>query len=222
MHNPIQIPELKKHQSFKSPQTITDTMHMPTKTSLIWSILVFIFNFYILLTNIYWICTGQMPSQNQMFVDVSVEVILITELFVRAFLRWKLPLNYHQLNFLHVGSQNRKQNWAISLVGSVPIVMIYQALGSHNAKLFSRLMSIKFLRCFEIWFTIGRAEEILFYRKFNLLLFLKFMKDVLQLFVITHFAACFWMLSQTEISTVSFYGVDSHNFYKDSKFIRKP
>jgi hypothetical protein len=212
----MEEPGLKKSPSFKTHSTVSDTIHMPNKTSLIWSILVFSFNSYILLTNIYWVCTGQMPGQNQMFFDVTVEVILITELLIRVFLKWKLPKHYPELNFLHVRYHKGFQNWAVSLIGSIPIVMIYQAVGSTNAKLFARLMSIKFLRCFEIWYTVQKAEEILFYRKFSLLLILKFMKDVSQLFVITHFAACFWILSQSEVGSVTFYGDSDLNYFKDS------
>jgi hypothetical protein len=123
------------------------------QTSYIWSFIGFLFNSYILLTIVYWICTGTMPSGTLLLFDTTIEIILLTELFLRFLIKWKLPDIYPEMNVLHIRGHDGKLRWLMTIIGSLPITIIYSALGSHDStvvKVFSRLMALKFLRSFEL------------------------------------------------------------------------
>ena len=83
---------------------------------------------------------------------------------------------------------------------------------------FSRLMLIKVLRAFEIYLTIEKIEEILFYKKFKTLVIVKFIKNFMQIILITHIEVCaFLFVQQIRVTSYTVVGTDPYNPYFDSK-----
>lgn len=189
--------------------------------SIIWSLLVFILNTYVLFTVIYWISVGIMPSGTIIFFEVAMEVFLLIELSLRLIFIKISRKAFESLNLLHTRQQDGVLIFLLLLVGSIPFVLIYSATHSHSSKfqaIISRIMVLKLLRCFEILRTFERFEEILFYKKFKTLIIVKSVKNFVSLLLIAHILTCGWLLVGSTHAHQIYEGIETneHNPYKDS------
>jgi hypothetical protein len=161
--------------------------------SIIWSVSIFILNLYMLVTCIYWAATGYMPDSGLLFFTTCVEIFLVCEIFFRCITRIFNSQAYNAQNFLHTRANDGFVRLTFSVLGSSPICLIYIGLlttGTDLSTLFSRLMLIKILRTFEIYMTLEKIEELLFYKRFKTLVFVKFINNFMQIILVTHIEVC--------------------------------
>ncbi len=192
-----------------------------TWISLIWSISVFFFNIYTLFTIIYWISIAEMPSGFSIFVDLAFETLLLVDILLRVLIRCFSKEFYDGLNLIHTQKDDGWKRFVFTFVGSLPIMIIYSANDNSSKNIqevFARLLAFKFLRCFETLRALARTEEILFYKRFRTLVFVKYFKNVMIVLFITHLTTCAWLLvEKTNGNAKSLNGFSPLNPYKDSK-----
>ena len=165
--------------------------------SLSWSAMIFIFNMYILFTILYHFSVGDLPTEGILLYEVAMETILFTEVALRIGLKKFAPDSYADLNLMHVLKEDSYKIYALIMVGSIPWITIYTSIddpSDTDKAVFSRLACMKLLRCFEIWRILSRVEEVLFYKKFKTLVFVKFAKNIVYVLMITHIVTCAWIL----------------------------
>ena len=192
-----------------------------TWISLIWSTLVFFFNNYTLFTVIYWISIAEMPTCFTTFLSLACETLLLVDILLRVMIRCFSKEFYDGLNLIHTTKQDDWKLLTLLVVGSAPILIIYQGVNNsseNSQQIFSRLMALKLLRCFEILRALARTEEILFYRRFKTLVLVKFIKNIMYVLFITHLTTCGWLLvEETHGNQKLLHGYSELNPYKDSK-----
>lgn len=199
-----------------------DELRTRSILSVIWSTIVFILNTYILFTVIYWISVGIMPSGTIIFFEVAMEVFLLIELGLRVLYLKISRRAFESLNLLHTRDQDGVFVFLLLLVSNIPLVMIYSGIHNTSSKvqsIFSRIMVLKLLRCFEILRTFERVEEILFYKKFKTLIIVKSVKNFVSLLLTAHILTCGWLLIGSTHAVDIYQGIETneHNPYRDSK-----
>lgn len=165
--------------------------------SISWSFMIFMFNMYILFTILFHFAIGALPKDGILFFEIAMETILVTEVLLRLGLKKFAPESYDNLNLMHVIKDDSYKVYALIMIGSIPWITIYSAISNPSdsvTAVFSRIASMKLLRCFEIWRILSRVEEVLFYKKFKTLVVVKFAKNIVYVLMITHFVTCLWIL----------------------------
>lgn len=173
--------------------------------SYLWSILIFLFNIWTVLTTLFWASIHQLPSGVDALFHVLIECILFFEVIVRIFIRICLKEAHDSLNLQHTEKEDRFRIYTLLLIGSFPVLTIYSAVGdfdetSEKTVIFSRILLIKLLRTFEIKRAITKAEEILFYKKFKTLVLVKFIKNLMIIIAVSHLFTCAWLFIQTSVT----------------------
>lgn len=174
-------------------------------TPKIWSILVFALNIWTLFSTILWFSAKDHPDGFLFVFEVLVELTLFFEALTRVIIRVFRPQDYENLNLYHTTKNDGLWVMLLLVFGSIPIYTIYRGVRDHvddtdGISLFSRLLAIKILRTFEIWRTLSKIEEILFYSQFKTLIFVKFVINFIYVLLITHVSTCSWLFLETTFS----------------------
>lgn len=191
--------------------------------SICWSLVIFVLNLYTQLTSFYWACTGSMPQNGLLTFTSIVEMVMISEIIIRALSKAFNLQGHSAQNFLHTRKSDGFWSFFWAMLGSFPWVIIYMGILNHgNDKYgpFSRLLLMKLIRGFELNRTIGKLEEILFYRKFKTLILVKFTKNFIYILLVTHVATCCFLFVQgMDVKSYTRTGMDPKNPFYNSKAI---
>lgn len=202
------LSHLTNHPSQNTPNytldgtTASKILQIPSLFSLTCSLTVLLFNVWTLFSTIFWICVDYNPGNPILFVEVLIESVLLFEILARFLLKIFLEKGYDNLNLYHSCNKDRIWVLIVIIVGSCPIHIIYAGLENsghprEDFSFLSRLLAIKFLRSFEIRRTFKKIEEILFYKKFRILVLVKYVMNSIIVLLITHIATCSWLLLQS-------------------------
>ena len=176
-----------------------------TTMSNVWSGIVFILNIWTVLTCLLWASLHELPTDVSALIHVIIECILFFEIVMRILLRSFLPTIYENFNLHHMGKGDPTFLYIVLFIGSFPFLTLYTAISvpneaSETTSNFARILLIKLLRSYEIPRAIAKVEEILFYKKFKTLVFVKFIKNFMILLFVTHLFTCAWLFVQASVT----------------------
>lgn len=176
-----------------------------TTMSNVWSAIIFVLNIWTVFTCLLWASLHELPTDVSALIHVIIECILFFEVVMRILVRSFFPTIYENFNLHHMGKADPTFLYVILLMGSFPIMTLYAAISvpndpSETTINFARILLIKLLRSYEIPRAIAKVEEILFYKKFKTLVFVKFIKNFMILIFVTHLFTCAWLLVQSSIA----------------------
>lgn len=189
----------------------------------LWSIIIFVFNIWAILTALLWASLHELPTGISSLFHVLIECVLFFEVIVRIFIRICLKEASDSLNLQHTEKEDRFRVYSILIVGSFPVLTLFLAMGgydetSEKTVIFSRLLLIKLLRSFEIKRAIIKLEEILFYKKFKTLVLVKFFKNLMIIVLVAHFFSCCWLFIQSSVTNHALVtDTDPENPFGESK-----
>jgi hypothetical protein len=188
--------------------------------SLIWSLSIFLFNIYTIFLTIYWISIAEMPSEATVYAELAFEYFLLADLIIRVILHLISKKQYDRLKLIHTSKEDNWKIFLITFVGSFPMLTLYLGIGNTSETtqaIFSRLLSFKLLRSFEVLRAISKTEDVLFYKKFTTLVHVKFLKNVMTVLLLTHITVCGWLLIQeTHGDSNGLYAKHVRNAYTNS------
>ncbi len=162
--------------------------------SFIWSTLVFLLNGYILFSVILWVSVDGLPSGNALFVEIVIEILLLSEFLIRILLGLFNKEVLYGLQLYHVRMKDGFIRLFVLFLGTIPQLTIYYLLNAYIEaidlfdQVYSFLLAIKLLRVYELSRYIDKVQEKLFYRTTKALILIKFLVNISLILLITHAA----------------------------------
>lgn len=192
--------------------------------SIVWTALIFILNIWILFYTIFWFSFISHPESVVLYIAIIIEWILAVEVLLRIFLRVFFSSTYRNFGVLHIDKKDGFFTFAVLVISSFPIISLNIIINGTNPEesddVFSYLLILKLLRCFEIQRVLSKLEEMLFYKKFKTLVMVKCVMNLLYIILLTHISACLWLfVSAVPRRNIEIPGDNPHNPYAHSKCI---
>ena len=199
----------------------SDFNHKRSKMSFIWSIIIFLLNIWILFSSIFWFSVQNHPDGVMLFIELTIEWIMFSEVIFRFLIRMFFLDVYKDLDLLHVRKKPKVWDFIVLIISSFPFlsldISIYGIESEEGRRFFSYLIILKVLRCFEIQTVLSKLEETLFYKKFKTLILIKFLMNFTYVLLITHISTCSWLfIDRTHHVRISMPGNSPYNPFKDS------